>query len=215
MFNCSRSQRLIDYLMLDLKQEKSTASALSRPQGALAKVWWNNQLRMVIQLLLLLNKVQRKRVWAPSDHTAGWMDQHFSVGGLTEACTLKPWSFESAWHAIVRTPPGCCTLSLIMFNFIFSVLPLLFCVAHRRYWWRRTVEEEGDKNSHRGQKAIYLYQLELILTDKGRREDCWKGISKSLSLAVFRYLSRLCPDFWCPRLKTHISPPNSVFIPTY
>lgn len=53
---------------------------------------------MVIQLLLhsLLNKGQGKRVWAPSDDTAGWMYEHFSVGGLIEARSLKPWSFESA-----------------------------------------------------------------------------------------------------------------------
>lgn len=38
MFICSRSQRVIDYLMLDLNHKKSIASELSRPQGALAKV---------------------------------------------------------------------------------------------------------------------------------------------------------------------------------
>lgn len=38
MFISSRSQRAIDYLMLDLKHENSFASELSRPQGALAKV---------------------------------------------------------------------------------------------------------------------------------------------------------------------------------
>lgn len=38
MFICSTSQRVIDYLLLDLKQEKSIASELSRPQGALAEV---------------------------------------------------------------------------------------------------------------------------------------------------------------------------------
>lgn len=62
---------------------------------------------------------------------------------------------------------------------------------------------------HRGQKAIYLYQLELILTDEGRREDRWKGISNSLSLAVFRYLPRLqspLSSFLTPTLEnTHFS----------
>lgn len=47
---------------------------------------------MVIQLLpcSLFNKGQRKRVWAPSDDTAGWVYEQFSVEGLIEA----RWSFE-------------------------------------------------------------------------------------------------------------------------
>lgn len=70
-----------------------------------------------------------------------------------------------------------------------------FCVAfflrRSRKILMKAVAEAGDKNKHRGQKAIYLYQVKLILTDKGRREDRWKEISNSRSLAVFRYLSRL------------------------
>lgn len=36
MFIYSRSQGVIDYLMVDLKHGKSIASELGRPQGALA-----------------------------------------------------------------------------------------------------------------------------------------------------------------------------------
>lgn len=52
---------------------------------------------------------------------------------------------------------------------------------------------------HRGQKAIYLCQLELILTDNGEKRRPLEGDfkqSKSGSfLGTCLGCSRLCPDF--------------------
>lgn len=146
----------------------------------------------MIQLLpcSLFNKGQRKRVWAPSDDTEGvW----------TVLCGRTYWGTLVLWIGMMRY---CSQSTRVVHNVSYYLQFCFFCpssplsccffLAHKSIdEWRLTVEEVGDKNTHRGQKAIYLYQLELILTDKGRREDRWKGISISPSLAVFRYLPRL------------------------
>lgn len=55
----------------------------------------------------------------------------------------------------------------------FSFIALLFLSKSQKGTdeWRLTVKEVIDENTRREQKAILLNQLELILTDEGRRED--------------------------------------------